>query len=43
MPEVPESHKDLLQAPVAVLATNSRDGKSRFVVTLEPLKYNTWG
>jgi PPOX class probable F420-dependent enzyme len=27
MPEVPESHKDLLQAPVAVLATNGSAGQ----------------
>ena len=27
MPEVPESHKDLLQAPVAVLATNGANGQ----------------
>jgi PPOX class probable F420-dependent enzyme len=27
MPSIPESHKDLLQAPVAVLATNGRDGQ----------------
>jgi PPOX class probable F420-dependent enzyme len=27
MPDVPESHKDLLQAPIAVLATNGRDGQ----------------
>ena len=27
MLDVPESHKDLLQAPVAVLATNGRDGQ----------------
>ena len=27
MPDVPESHKDLLQAPVGVLATNGRDGQ----------------
>jgi len=37
MPDVPESHKDLLQAPVAVLATNGRDGHPQ--VSAHPWKF----